>query len=149
MGNNNDVLISAERHIIILGQHGNIQASLARLLGELEGGNTGIAIQHAHTIQDELKFLGEVYPNRDGQTNSVPFKREISPSVPPGYDASKHAKEIKCKLALKDMRVLIEAASASYVHDGLIDCHLKVMLDEAWSRAADGAGLEFIDDLPF
>lgn len=143
------VLLAGERHLIILGQMGNMQVGLHKLVGAMEGGDDMLAVELVSSLNDELAYLQKVYPQMDGGFVAVAAKPVSDPSVPPPVGAYIDDAKPKVRAALRDMRALMDAANASYAHEGTIDCHIKVMLDIAWGNAADAVGLIILDDLPF
>lgn len=144
-----EVLINGSRHLIILGQLGNIAVALERLQGALEDGQLLEVEEQAATISGELDYLQAIYPQKDGsviQGGSV-VKRGLENPIP--INETVREKQLKAQQALRDMRSLIDAAYTSYGVDGGIDCHLKTMYDIAWESAAKAVGLDALDDIPF
>ncbi len=145
----NDVLISGYRHLIVLGQFGNLQAKINQLEHMINVYPAPELNMYLSEIETELDYLKKVYPQLDGGLSSevLPDAPPVDTQVPGPINGvrQKH----KLMNALKDMRVLMDAAKMGYVTEGVISCHLKVMLDEAWLKAAEVAGLDNLDDIPF
>ncbi len=144
-----EVLIPGEHHLIIHGQFGNLRAKINQLEHMLKVGNGGVFLPYLAEIEYELEFLKEIYPAIEGGVNPVNLQSGTEAKTPilPGAIGWKAKRKIQN--ALQDMRVLMDAAALSFRHEGNIDCHLKVMLDEAWVRAAAQVELDAVDDLPF
>ncbi len=144
-----DVLISGERHLIIMGQLGNIGVKLARLNRACIDANNTVLVGMCDEMAEELGYLRSVYPKLDGSFEVV----AVQPSTLEDSTNIRHVEYIKdgtkIRNALRDVKSLVEAAYLSYIKVGLIDCHLKTMFDNAWKQAADEAGIDNIDDIPF
>lgn len=143
------VLIAGERHLIIIGQIGNLQAKIKQLAEALRRGQGEQFIPYLDELEVELEYLRKYYPQLDGSISYSPkpgeWKREETSS--PLIDQSR--KDAKIRHALRHMRLLMDLAAVAYQYDGALDCHLKVMLDESWNAIALEVGDGGIDDIPF
>lgn len=144
-----DVHIPGERHLIIHGQFGNLVSRLRRLKEMLEDGEYKEFLPIVGELYTELAYLKDVYPPLDGEAFSIPHPRASASGVDVSERSHQQTKNVKVRNALRDMRVLMDAAYLSYVQGSGIDCHLNVMLNEAWERAAVQVDLKEIETTPF
>lgn len=148
MSTPNNVLIAGERHLIILGQFGNMQSKINSLEHILKAAHLEDIVPFIKEIQDELDYLIKVYPQLDGgleAADAIPVKIVTDPAAPEIDQALRYR---RLSNNLRDMRTLIDAAYLSYTHEGAIECHLKTMFDIAWRRAADECGIDDVDAIP-
>lgn len=143
------VLISGERHLIVHGQFGNLQAKINQLEHMIKASEMLELLPYLAEVDEELTHLVKIYPSLGGDVDEASPKTAFF--VPGREQPKPDCTEMKRKLtsALRDMRVLMDAAALSFKHEGDIDCGLRVMLDEAWHRGADIVGINGIDDIPF
>lgn len=146
-----DVLIAGERHLIILGQFGNLGTKLSRLKRFCIDAEFDVLAAKVREIVEELDYLKKVYPQIDGSFETAAVKPDIMEGSTDSPKINQALRDTRVRNSLRDMRALIDAAYATYTHEGSIDCHLKVMFDHAWREAADQVGLsrDELDDAPF
>lgn len=144
-----EIVIKADRHLIIHGQLGNLQAKINQLEHMLKATGQEVFLPYLEEIEIELTYLKSYYPQLDGGFEPAVVRPEkpVEPTNSPKINQA--YKNHLIKNALRDMRVLMDAARLSFQHEGNIDCHLKIMLDEAWGVAAEQVGLDNPDHLPF
>ncbi len=146
-----EVTIAGERHLIILGQFGNLGAKLARLNRFCVDANHHELVGRIGEITEELSYLKKIYPQLDG---SIISSMDGLPAtlITPDRPTEHQPRQLqKIRNGLLDMRALVDAACTSYTHEGNIPCHLKVMFDNAWWTAANEAGIhvDMPSDIPF
>lgn len=149
MSTPNEVLISGERHLIILGQIGNLQAKVAQLEHLIRAAEAPDFLPFLAEIEEELGYLKDYYPALDGGVLTHAKDARSRLTEAPGMSVEERTEKARLRRGLRDMRALADAAIASYAHEGAIACHLKVMFDEAWLHAAKAADLDGLDDIPF
>lgn len=144
-----EVLISGERHLIIHGQFGNLQAKINKLDHMLKAADAEVFLPFLAEIEEELVYLKGIYPALDGGLVFTAVRPDPVSGETDSPKINLSLKMAKIESALRDMRLLMDVAHMNYVHEGSIDCHLKAMLDEAWDKAASEVGIDPAYGLPF
>jgi len=140
------VLIAKERHLLVLGQIGNLKIAINLLQKEVIENGHNEYLPAIDNLYSELRGLRNIYPQLSGAIapgGQLTGLEEISVTAQENYQVS-NINNIKG--GLRRMRALANAAYASYLIDGAIDCRLKAMFDEEFDAVEIETGITTSDD---
>ena len=81
-----DVLISGDRHLIVLGQFGNLKAKISQLEHKMRAPEIPELLPYLAEVEEELDYLIRIYPSLNGDVVPVEFQQR---NMPPPYQRTR------------------------------------------------------------